>query len=82
MQNKINRVLSLLLVVVMVLSMIPAALAAETSDSVAYAAENTTTGAQYADLNEAIATAQAGQIVRVLADAENVVYKTQASLWT
>ncbi|MBR5569861.1 MAG: hypothetical protein IKW10_03110 [Oscillospiraceae bacterium] len=74
MQNKINRVLSLLLVVIMVLSMIPAALAAETSDSVAYAAENTTTGAQYADLNEAIATAQAGQIVRVLADAENVVY--------
>ena len=74
MQNKMNRVLSLLLVVFMVLSMIPAALAAETSDSVAYAAENTTTGAQYADLNEAIATAQAGQIVRVLADAENVVY--------
>ena len=74
MQNKMNRVLSLLLVVIMVLSMIPAALAAETSDSVAYVAENTTTGAQYADLNEAIATAQAGQIVRVLADAENVVY--------
>ncbi len=74
MQNKINRVLSLVLVVIMVLSMIPAAFAEEDSGSAAYAAENTTTGEQYADISDAIAEAQAGQTVKALADAQEVAY--------
>ena len=74
MQNKINRVLSLVLVVIMVLSMIPAAFAEEDSGSAAYAAENTTTGEQYADISDAIAEAQAGQTVKALADAQDVAY--------
>ncbi len=74
MQNTTSRILSLLLALVMVLSMVPTVFAAEDSVSVTYVAENTTTGVQYESINDAIAAAQAGQIVKALADAENVTY--------
>lgn len=75
MQHTLNRILSLLLVLVMVISMVPTVFATgETSGAATAVAENTTTGEQYADLNAAIADAQAGQIVKALADAQDVVY--------
>lgn len=79
MQSNIKRLFSLALALIMVLSCVPVmAFAAEDTASATYAAENTTTGVPYADLNEAITAAQAGQIVQVLADsAESVVYNNE-----
>lgn len=74
MQKLTNRMLSLLLVLVMVISMVPAVFAAGEDASTAYAAENTTTGEKFTDLNLAIASAQSGQIVKVLTDAQDVAY--------
>lgn len=74
MQKLTNRMLSLLLVLVMVISMVPAVFAAGEDASTAYAAENTTTGEKFTDLNLAIASAQSGQIVKVLTNAQDVAY--------
>ena len=76
MKSNIKRLFSMVLVLVMVLSLVPATVFA-TEASAVYAAENTSTGVQYADINTAIADAQAGQIVKALANAENVVYNNE-----
>ena len=77
MKSNLKRLLSMALVLVMVLSLVPATVFAAEGDSAADAAQNVATGAQYADLSQAISEAQPGQIVKALADAQDVVYDNQ-----
>ncbi len=77
MKTKTNRIFSALLAFVMVLSMVPTMAFAAESSSVAYAAENTATAAQYYSISDAVAAAAPGQIVKIMADAQDVVYNNE-----
>lgn len=76
MQTCIKRVFSMMLVMALVLSCLPLALAAEDT-TVTAVAENLSTQAQYDSINDAIASAAPGQIVKALADAQDVVYDNE-----
>lgn len=70
MQRTHNRILSLLLVVVMVLSMLPViASATEQSPAAEYVALNAATGEQYTDVSDALKSAAEDQTVKLTMDA-------------
>ncbi len=71
MKNNLTRILSIALVMMLILSCVPTmAFAAEGH---AHAALNISTGAEYASLADAMAAAEAGQTVKVLADSDEAI---------